>query len=220
MTECIYASAGCSFKGQTEEHEKKDYKKHLKMVASQMAEFFHPSSPINQSIHQLNNLAKASRNLANSYGRQYFWKLNDFKAVWSRGVGEKAIKSHLICTSRTGYRFIFYAYLRGADLDRGCNCSVYARMVAGEYDDLLDWPYQHTITLTLLDQCLDIDQRDHISVDLHPQDAADPDALQKPEPGIENPTFGVGNFVSFEKLLEKDHYVVDDCLYILISVHN
>ena len=76
--------------------------------------------------------------------------------------------------------------------------SVYLMMMKGEYDNMLKWPFQHKVKLSL------INQKNHIF-------NADPESssFQKPEQEM-NKGSGCPMFVSYSTLCNGD-FIVDDC---------
>ena len=55
-------------------------------------------------------------------------------------------------TSRFGYRLCLRVYLDGDGSGKGRYISYFLTIMKGEYDALLEWPFQHMGTMTLVNQ--------------------------------------------------------------------
>ena len=55
-------------------------------------------------------------------------------------------------TSRFGYRLCLRVYLDGDGSGKGRYISYFLTIMKGEYDALLEWPFQHMVTMTLVNQ--------------------------------------------------------------------
>ena len=95
--------------------------------------------------------------------------------------------------------------------------SLYVRLCKGEYDDLLTWPFDKFITLTLLDQSEDANDRHHVTYRINPAGVENRAALEKPV-GSHNAHFGTTRFVKFEELFQHGRYVVDDAVFLQIEI--
>lgn len=58
-------------------------------------------------------------------------------------------------TSPKGYHMVLNVYAYGCGDGAGTHVSVYARILKGKYDDVLEWPFEGSITCTLLNQLRD-----------------------------------------------------------------
>ena len=125
------------------------------------------------------------------------------------------------------------AFANGNGSGTGTHLSLYVRVVNGEYDPLLEWPFTHDVTFTVLDQGSSSDPttttsskpRQHVSVRLSP----DPTWKNFQQPQVTNPQnkrmsalvddsllgFGYPKFISHKQL--NDHnsgYLKGNCLFI------
>lgn len=55
-------------------------------------------------------------------------------------------------TSQFGYKLQASVFLNGNGAGEGTHVSVYIKILPGEYDALLRWPFAHTVSFTLFDQ--------------------------------------------------------------------
>ena len=51
-----------------------------------------------------------------------------------------------------GYKVCLKVYANGDEDGRGSHVSIYAHLIRGEYDDELEWPFEGSITVDLLNQ--------------------------------------------------------------------
>ena len=63
-----------------------------------------------------------------------------------------AFFSPAIYTDSYEYKFGVRVYLSGVDNGRSRYMAIFVHLMAGEHDDLLQWPFTGTITLSILDR--------------------------------------------------------------------
>ena len=93
--------------------------------------------------------------------------------------------------------------------------SVYIKLLPGEYDSILRWPFKYTVSFTLLDQA---DQRKD-ACNIVESFIPDPNWKNFLRPSTQPDSLGFGfpKFVPHE-MMEQRNYVRDDCLFIKIRV--
>lgn len=138
---------------------------------------------------------------------------------------EAEITSSPFYTHRHGYKLQLSTFLNGNGSGQGTHASLYVRVLPGEYDSLLEWPFSHDITFTIIDQGdPSSSKRSHISVTFTP----DPNWKNFQCPEIRNTKrdssvngstlgFGYPKFVS-HKELKDNNYTKGNCLFIKASV--
>ena len=62
----------------------------------------------------------------------------------------------IVNTHMHGYRMCINVYANGNTDGKGTHLSVFARLMEGPFDDYLEWPFQGTITIQLLNQLKDV----------------------------------------------------------------
>ena len=84
----------------------------------------------------------------------YIWKVNDLtRRVREARIGRTvSIYSPPFYMSPHGYRLCLRTYLYGDGSGKGTHISLFIVVMKSEYDDLLAWPFQHKVTLTLINQ--------------------------------------------------------------------
>ena len=128
---------------------------------------------------------------------------------------ETAIFSPAFYTSQYGYKLKLKAYLNGRDRGRGTHLSLYVIIMKGDYDALLDWPYNMRVTFYLLDQSEKRQDRSHT---LSPNLSLPNIKVVFNRP-IAKENLGIGNpcFVPHE-ILESSGFVQDDTIFIKVAL--
>jgi len=130
------------------------------------------------------------------------------------------VKSAPFYTSPYGYRLRASLFPSGTGSGEGTHLSVYIRVIAGDYDALLDWPFRFPISVILYDQ--DAGKRQHVVESFVPtagcrqfqrptRDTAGTDAAAS---GV---GFGYPRFLSLE-LLHCGSFVRDDTIFVKFKV--
>ena len=128
----------------------------------------------------------------------------------------------------------------------GNHLSVYIGLVKGDYDNILEWPFRYPVTVTLLDQCTDIEKRQHLSESFIPSSTWK--HFQKPCQNLSGKSgelgmlpisrgtdasdiilggahweqsmgFGYPRFVSHD-VLKYSSFIKDDAIFLKVSVDN
>ena len=91
---------------------------------------------------------------ATSYNGKYIWKIPDITRRRRDAVMGKTVSlySAPFYTDRFGYRMCLRVYLDGDGSGKGRYISFFLTIMKGEYDALLEWPFQLTVTLTMINQ--------------------------------------------------------------------
>ncbi len=95
--------------------------------------------------------------------------------------------------------------------------SVFLAICKSENDALLQWPFTHSVTFTLVDQCQDPDDRCNISYTIRPN-ICDENLAFLGRPRLDkNASFGAQKFVELS-ILESRDYIRDDVMFIKVNV--
>ncbi|KAM3918176.1 TNF receptor-associated factor 6 [Leptodactylus fuscus] len=89
------------------------------------------------------------------YNGVFVWKINHFSALLRKQEEDKPVVlySPAFYTGKPGYKLCLRVHLQLASAPRCANCiSLFVHTMKGEYDNLLHWPFQGTIRLSILDQ--------------------------------------------------------------------
>ena len=109
------------------------------------------------------------------------------------------------------YKFGIRVYLNGVDNGRGRYVAIFVHLMEGEHDDLLQWPFTGTITLSILDRS---GAKNDISQIV--QATANESAFQKTEEAICRKGCGFVKFAPIEQVFGP-HYVKKDKLFLKIE---
>ena len=118
-------------------------------------------------------------------------------------------------TSECGYKLQASLFLNGNGGGEDSHLSIYIKVLPGEFDSILKWPFRHTISFTLLDQNPDRNSAVNIVESFIP-DPSWPN-FQRPSQ-TEDPDqlgFGFPKFVP-HGMLKLRNYLKDDTLFIKI----
>ena len=148
----------------------------------------------------------------------FVWSVPNFRFQFDAARSsdeEVAIFSQPFYTSQYGYKLRIKVYLNGRDRGKGTHLSLYLIIMKGEYDNLLEWPFNQKITFYLLDQS---EQRKHKVHQLSPNRSL-PNVRAVFNQPSSRENLGIGNpsFVSHESM-DAGGYLKDDTLFIKCEV--
>uniref|UniRef100_A0AAU6MX98 Tumor necrosis factor receptor-related factor 4 n=1 Tax=Argopecten purpuratus TaxID=228297 RepID=A0AAU6MX98_ARGPU len=210
---CAFKKAGCSHKCprfSMDKHMEENMKHHLQL----MCDFSH------RQQEEITQLCDALYSLSHVTDGTFIWRITNYKQKFLESVYKSVeIVSEPFYTSRYGYKMVASVFLNGNGAGENKNLSVYIKLLPGDYDNLLDWPFALPISFCLFDQCSSPDKRCNITESFTP----DPTwkHFQKPLKDADKDTLGFGypKFVCHEVLKSKD-YIKDDCIVIKVKVDN
>ncbi|CAI8032497.1 TNF receptor-associated factor 2, partial [Geodia barretti] len=98
--------------------------------------------------------------LASTHNGSFLWRIPDVARRRRDAIEERitSIYSPPFYTGRNGYKMCIRAYLNGDGIGFKTHLSLFFVLMRGEYDPLLKWPFEHKVSLILVDQ----DHRKHI----------------------------------------------------------
>lgn len=147
----------------------------------------------------------------------FVWKIKNYlKLRCDAEKGETtAIHSGPFYSSFHGYKLCIRVNLNGVDTARGTHLSLFIHFMQGEFDDLLEWPFNGKIILTVIDQNPICEMRRDISETLlsKPNLAA----FQRPSSSRNHKGFGYMEFLPLN-VINGSTYVRNDTLIIKASV--
>ena len=124
----------------------------------------------------------------------FIWKISNFSSVMAAAQRneQRVIVSEPFYSSRNGYKFVLELYPDGyhtndtLDQEKGNFMSIYLRVLIGEYDGLLLWPFQDSVMFTLLDQYYVVEKRRHLrqELQLNAEGLARPSQSSEPACGV------------------------------------
>lgn len=172
---------------------------------------------------ELVELRREVEELAVSSDGILIWKIPDYSRKLQEAKQRANYESFSppFYTHRYGYKLQVSAFLNGNGSGEGSFLSLYIRVLPGQYDNLLEWPFSYRVTFSLLDQSdPSLSKPQHITETFLP----DPNwkNFQKPGQGrasLDESLLGFGypKFISHEDI-KKRNYVKDNAVFIKASV--
>ena len=176
------------------------------------------------------------------------WKISNFSRLLKEARQSPSTRGEVVSspfyTHKFGYKLVASVFPNGdGEGADGKFLSLYVKILPGDFDDLLEWPFTHPIKFTIVDQSgsgrgSSIGSSMNASTTTttttpspdkklrHIEERFDPDpnwkTFQKPDleaTAADCLGYGYPKYVSHEVLLnEKRNYVVDDAVFIRIQV--
>ncbi|XP_027516168.1 TNF receptor-associated factor 4 isoform X1 [Corapipo altera] len=216
MLLCPFKEAGCKHrcpKLAMGRHLEESTKAHLGMVCAL----------VSRQRQEILELRRDMEELSVSSDGTLIWKIADYarKLQEAKARSNYEFFSPPFYTHKYGYKLQVSAFLNGNGSGESSHLSVYIRVLPGEYDNLLEWPFSYRVTFSLLDQSdPSLSKPQHITETFHP----DPNWKNFQKPGasrssLDESTLGFGypKFISHEDI-RKRNYVRDNAIFIKASV--
>uniref|UniRef100_A0A803VIK9 TNF receptor associated factor 4 n=1 Tax=Ficedula albicollis TaxID=59894 RepID=A0A803VIK9_FICAL len=216
MLLCPFKEAGCKHrcpKLAMGRHLEESTKTHLGMVCAL----------VSRQRQEILELRRDVEELSVSSDGILIWKIADYarKLQEAKARSNYEFFSPPFYTHKYGYKLQVSAFLNGNGSGESSHLSVYIRVLPGEYDNLLEWPFSYRVTFSLLDQSdPSLSKPQHITETFHP----DPNWKNFQKPGasrssLDESTLGFGypKFISHEDI-RKRNYVRDNAIFIKASV--
>ncbi|XP_078667690.1 TNF receptor-associated factor 6-like isoform X2 [Branchiostoma floridae x Branchiostoma belcheri] len=148
----------------------------------------------------------------------FIWRIKEYSKLRQQAVKGEATVRHSsgFYTSYYGYKLCVRVNLNGVDSAHGTHISLFIHFMLGENDDILEWPFQGKITLSIVDQNSNpAQQPKHITETL----VAKPSyaAFQRPTTLRNHKGFGYMEFALLRSL-ENGQYIKNDTLIIKCMV--
>ena len=144
----------------------------------------------------------------------YIWRIRDYHQKRKEAVARKAVVHHSpgFYTSPHGYKMCIRANLNGVETATGSHLSLFVHLMQGEFDEILSWPFQGCIILSILDQS---GERRDISETLLAKPGLA--AFLKPTSKRNNKGFG---YIEFAPLtcFSGDRYIRNDTMLVKVVV--
>ena len=142
---------------------------------------------------------------------KFVWKINGFNDILQGAIFgiEDEICSEPFFTGKAGYKLSLCILPDGNQSQRHRYLSVYLCYLKGTYDDILDWPFHHEVTFTLIDQQDGKSFRENVVKSMVSKGF-------KPTSDESFRMEGIERFVS-HKNLKTRRYIVDDTLFLQVE---
>ena len=160
------------------------------------------------SVHHSELDLEVQASLASTYNGAFLWHIHDIRRrIRDAKIGRITnIYSPPFYTGRNGYKMCIRAYLNGDGSGEGTHLSIFFVLMKGEYDALLQWPFESKVSLILVDQ----DHMKHLVQSFKPDPRSS--SFQRPKTDM-NVASGCPEFTELSTL-DNTSYVKDDQLYI------
>lgn len=209
---CTFKEAGCRFKGPRhllETHLEANTSSHLSLMVSLAG----------RQGQQIQMLKGAVAKLSTNYTGTLLWKITDWSAKMMEAKTKEGLElvSPPFYTSQYGYKLQASMFLNGNGPGEGTHMSVYIKVLPGDYDALLKWPFAHSITFTLFEQGVQSGNGGQGGV----AESFVPDPswtnFQRPSHEPDSLGFGFPRFISHE-LLGRRAFVKENTVFLRVKV--
>ena len=145
---------------------------------------------------------------------EYLWHIPQVneKICNARSGHSIYIESLPFYTKRNGYKMCIRAYLNGDGTGKGTHLSIFFVLMRGEYDPLLQWPFDHKVSLILVDQ----DHKSNLERNFQPNQQSC--SFQRPKTDM-NVASGCPEFADLS-VLDDTSYVKDNTMFIRVVLDN
>jgi len=218
---CKSALVACPFKEVGCKHKCPRYHIDKHLAEANLAHMKSMFDLVKTQQQQISTLESQIAQLSVNTTGELLWRIDGYSKRFQSAQKDEDIEitSPAFYTHRHGYKLQLSAFLNGNGSGLNTHVSLYIRVLPGEYDSLLEWPFTHDVTFRVLDQGDPLSsKRQHITVRFSP----DPTWKNFQQPKANNDDdstlgFGYPKFVSHKEL--KDHnYLMGNNLYIKASV--
>ncbi|XP_013379813.1 TNF receptor-associated factor 4 isoform X2 [Lingula anatina] len=206
---CVFKEAGCKYRCprfSLDKHLDEFTKAHLSLMGNLVLRQ-------QQEIKQLRADLQAAGSNTNGV---LLWKIPNFKTKLAEAKQKSMeLVSVPFHAGDNGYKLAASVFINGNGSGEGKYLSLYIKILQGEYDNLLEWPFQLPITFTIFDQCSILEKRVNVIESFLPDTTWK--HFQKPSKDQEPMGFGYPKFVSHETLFTRN-YIKDDTVFIKVNV--
>lgn len=208
---CTFKDAGCRYKGprhQLESHLEANTVQHLSLMVSLS----------NRQNQQISALKSAVAKLSTNYSGTLLWKISDWQLKMKEAKSKDGLElvSPPFYTSQYGYKLQASMFLNGNGPGESTHISVYIKILPGEYDALLKWPFSHSVTFTLFEQsAVGGGSQGGVAESFVPDPSWE--NFQRPSTEPDQLGFGFPRFISHD-LLSRRPFVRDDTVFMRVKV--
>ena len=192
--------------GKVVPYEKPPSSELVKQVEDKVLEVERTLNVLNVRHSELELQLQAS--LASTHNGAFLWRIPEVRRrIRDAKIGRiTSIYSPPFYTGRNGYKMCIRAYLNGDGTGEGTHLSIFFVLMRGEYDPLLQWPFEPKVSLILVDQ----DHKKHLVQTFKPN--AQSSSFKRPVSDM-NVASGCPEFAKLS-ILDNPSYVKEDVMYI------
>eukprot|EP00118_Oscarella_pearsei_P017447 m.172853 g.172853 ORF g.172853 m.172853 type:complete len:347 (+) comp39087_c0_seq5:29-1069(+) len=183
-----------------------------KVVAEQKRTVYSLEQKVESQSRKIEELQGALRR--SSRKLSFTWRIENWQETLQEAkTGKKRdIYSEPYYTSFPGYKFCLNVYPNGWGSEEGANVGLALRLMRGEYDNSLVWPFPFNYSLHLVDQS---GGAGHLK-EIEPNTVTSPEAFLKPNSRM-NVGHGWSGFITHSDLQSKG-FVKNNCLVVQANV--
>ena len=188
----------------------------VKEHAQEMERLKRDITQVKEHTQQVEKLEKMTENYA-----PFVWKIPNFQTVYEKATrGEQeVVLSEPFYLFKNGYKLRMKMMPNGGNTFdpaahkefEGRFLSLYIKVIPGEYDSILPWPFTEKVRVTLIDQYVRKDMRENISLVINFSDHSHHRPLVEKGVG-----YGFPDFVS-QDVLRSRSYVKTNTIFIMAS---
>lgn len=148
---------------------------------------------------------------SSAFDGTYIWKIVDVteKLRLAQNDTQSSFYSPPFYSSPNGYKMCLRVYLNGDGTSRGTHMSVFFVLMRGDYDAILNWPFDYKVTFILYDQS---GKQKHIVESFRPNTSST--SFSRPKYSI-NTASGIPRFAPISEITRPNNsYVVDDTMFL------
>ena len=160
------------------------------------------------NVHHSELELQLQASLASTHNGAFLWRIPEVhRRMRDAKIGRiTSIYSPPFYTGRNGYKMCIRAYLNGDGSGEGTHLSIFFVLMRGEYDPLLQWPFEPKVSLILVDQ----DHKKHLVQTFKPNTQSS--SFKRPVSDM-NVASGCPEFAELS-ILDNPSYVKEDVMYI------
>lgn len=174
IVDCLFKHAGCGVRGPrsgVEKHVDLDSKPHLRLMCGL----------VKTQRQEIEDLRLQMEAMTRSADGTLLWRISNFSQLLQEARlspnTNAEVCSVSFYTHKYGYKLVASVFPNGdGDGAEGNYLSLYVKILPGDYDNLLEWPFPHPIKFTLIDQSKH--QQQHSSSSAAPSTSASPAASE------------------------------------------
>ncbi|CAI2348694.1 unnamed protein product [Caenorhabditis sp. 36 PRJEB53466] len=221
---CPFVPYGCTFAGgkaSIQQHLSDEPVRHLMYLCDEITDLKGTYELMERDMMAFNDrqtrILSAAETCTEMFGPQLIWKIDNLqqRTNEAKSGANTTIFSVPFMSHRFGYKMMACACLFGDGTSAGKSISLYVLLLKGEFDPTLEWPFNRTVKISLLDQNPRPEERVNITYVIDPRKLrANEKFLARPR-GERNAAFGSQSFCSLAIL---QNYVKDDTIYVKIDI--
>ena len=160
------------------------------------------------NVHHSELELQLQASLASTHNGAFLWRIPEMgrKTIDAIIGTNTSIDSPPFYTGRNGYKMCIRVHLNGDGDVKTTHLSIFFVLMKGEYDPLLQWPFDYKVSLVVVDQ----DQKKHLVQTFKPN--LQSSSFQRPKSDM-NVASGCPEFAQLS-ILDDPSYVKDDVMYI------